>query len=410
MVKLKKKYTAKRQSKGKQKDNTATKKSPIHQKLLKKRIIFKKKLRLRKVSINPSITRFNINSYFFYDIDEVDKYLSTISNKNYIKVNNKELECLNQKIEDLELLKECENSSKFITLKKNVLEKIRGFIKIKEISDPLTKFIKNKMEKPEIRSLLSCRKLAKMYEQETGIKTNRTTINRIIKYKLGYHYTKTTLKNPKINLIGNKLISFCFIKIITRCIYLGFRIIYIDESNITNKNCNFRCFKKENEKINFKYDKIFKSNLIMAIDDKSVIYYEICDKSTNENIFLNFTQNLITKLKNESAKNFVLILDNLSCHKTPSMKQFFLDNKINVLFNSPYMSEWNCIELAFRALKRKYYHILFETKEEQVNYIKRFLENKEFSKTLEFNYCETLKEYRKFITNNENINLNIIKN
>ena len=74
------------------------------------------------------------------------------------------------------------------------------------------------------------------------------------------------------------------------------------------------------------------------------------------------------------------------------------------------MSEWNCIELAFRALKRKYYHILFETKEEQVNYIKRFLENNEFSKTLEFNYCETLKEYRKFITNNENINLNMIKN
>ena len=66
----------------------------------------------------------------------VDKYLSTISNKNNIKVNNQELECLNQKIEDLELLKECENSSKFITIKKNVLEKIRGFIKIKEISDP----------------------------------------------------------------------------------------------------------------------------------------------------------------------------------------------------------------------------------------------------------------------------------
>ena len=410
MVKLKPKPTGKRKSKDKPKDIASSKKKSNGKKILKKRIIFKNKLSFKKKSVNPSITRFNINSYFFYDIDEINKYLSTVSNKNFIKVNNKELDYLNQKIQDLDLLKECENSSKFISIKKNVLEKIRSFIKIKEMSDPLTKFIKNKMEKPEIRNLLSCRKLAKMYEQETGIKTNRTTINKIIKYKLGYHYRKTTLKNPKINLIKNKLISFCFIKIIIRCICLGFRIIYIDESSITNKNCNLRCFKKENEKINFKYDKLFKSNLIMAIDSKSVIYYEICDKSTNENIFFNFIKKLITKLKNDSVKNFVLVLDNLSCHKTPSMKQLFLDNKINVLFNSPYMSEWNCIELAFRALKRKYYHILFETKEEQVCYIKQFLENKEFSKTLEFNYCETLKEYRKFIINNENINLNIIKN
>lgn len=410
MVKLKPKPLGKKNLKDKSKDCERKKKKSNPQKHLKKRIIFKNKLSFKKEKLNPSITRFNINSSFFYDIDEIDKYLSTVSNKNFVKVNNKELELLNQKIQDLELLKECENSSKFISINKKVLEKIRSYVKIKEMSDPLTKFVKNKMEKKEIRSLLSCRKLAKMYEQETGLKTNRTTINKIIKNKLGYHYTKTTLKNPKINLTRNKLISFCFIKIIIRCIYLGFRIIYIDESSITNKNCNFRCFKKENEKINFKYNNIFKSNLIMAIDNKSVIYYEIRDNSTNENIFLNFINNLITKLKNESVENFVFVLDNLSCHKTPSMKKLFLDNKINVLFNSPYMSEWNCIELAFRALKRKYYHILFETKEEQINYIKRFLENKEFSKTLEFNYCETLKEYRKFITNNENINLNMIKN
>ena len=65
----------------------------------------------------------------------------------------------------------------------------------------------------------------------------------------------------------------------------------------------------------------------MAIDNKSVIYYEINDNSTNENIFLNFINNLMTKLKNESVEIFVFVLYNLSCHKTPFMKKLF-SNKI----------------------------------------------------------------------------------
>ena len=50
------------------------------------------------------------------------------------------------------------------------------------------------------------------------------------------------------------------------------------------------------------------------------------------------------------------------------------------------------MEYTFLALKRKNYQILFESKEEQINYIKEFLESEELSDTLQFNFCETLKE------------------
>lgn len=374
------------------------------------------KKRLRKIFVskknifkydynNPSITKFNIDSQFYYDLNEVDKYLSKINNKNLLKVNENEFDCLNKKIEDIELLKESKNQTKFITIKKEIFEKIENYTKLKEIKDPLTEFIKKKFENKENRSLLSCRKLSELYTHETGQKTNRTTINKIIKKKLGFHYLKTTTKNPKINSINNTLISFAFIKIIVRCIFLGFKIIYLDESNITNKNSNYRCFRKKNEIINYKYDKLFKSNLLMAVDDKNVIYYEISDESTTEKTFINFIKNLIKTLKEKYEGKFIIVLDNLSSHKTPLVKQFFIENNINIVFNSPYHSEWNSIELAFRSLKRKYYQILFETKEEQVNYIKSFLENKDFSKTIEFNFCETLKSYKKFILDNRDINL-----
>ena len=147
MIKLKPKPLDKKNLKDKSKDCKRKKKKSNPQKQLKKRIIFKNKLSFKKEKLNPSITRFNINSSFFYDIDEIDKYLSTVSNKNFVKVNNKELELLNQKIQDLELLKECENSNKFISINKKVFEKIRSYVKIKEMPDPLTKFVKNKMKK-----------------------------------------------------------------------------------------------------------------------------------------------------------------------------------------------------------------------------------------------------------------------
>lgn len=87
-------------------------------------------------------------------------------------------------------------------------------------------------------------------------------------------------------------------------------------------------------------------NLIMAIDDSSIIYYELTKETTNKDTFLKFIQKDIFKLNEKKVKKYVLILDNLSCHKAQELFNFYNEKKINVLFNSPYLSNWNCIELA----------------------------------------------------------------
>lgn len=55
---------------------------------------------------NPLINHFNADSHFIYDINEGESFLSSIKNKNLIKVNSKELANLNSIIEDIELNKE----------------------------------------------------------------------------------------------------------------------------------------------------------------------------------------------------------------------------------------------------------------------------------------------------------------
>ena len=125
------------------------------------------KKRLRKIFVskknifiydynNPSITKFNIDSQFYYDLNEADKYLSKINNKNLLKVNENEFDCLNKKIEDIELLKESIHQTKFITIKKEIFEKIENYTKLKEIKDPLTEFIKKnlKIKKIEVYYLV----------------------------------------------------------------------------------------------------------------------------------------------------------------------------------------------------------------------------------------------------------------
>ena len=82
----------------------------------------------------------------------------------------------------------------------------------------------------------------------------------------------------------------------------------------------------------------------------------------------------------KGIKNYSIILDNYSVHKTNTLYKFYADNKINILFNSPYMSKFNSIELSFRNLKRNLYTKCFANKELVVEEVKLILNQKIFQK------------------------------
>ena len=61
-------------------------------------------------------------------------------------------------------------------------------------------------------------------------------------------------------------------------------------------------------------------------------------------------------LENKKDNKFVLIMDNLKSHKTDDVIKFLSESKLNIIFNAPYCSMFNGVNLHFEPLK--YLHIL----------------------------------------------------
>ena len=196
----------------------------------------KKKLRAshhNKYLKNSSLSKFNLDSHFIYDFDDPLNYLEIIKDKNYIKPKYYYISNIKNIINRINLEKDIENKSLFVKIPEQVYENFQNFLSIKRNPSPLATFLENKFKNEKNRHNLSSRKLTEEYYNTTRIKTNRQTIfNNIIKTQLGYNYRKTTVKNGRVNDYDNIIISTSFIKIITKCIFLGFKIIYVDESTI----------------------------------------------------------------------------------------------------------------------------------------------------------------------------------
>ena len=92
-----------------------------NEKRLRKKFITKKNT-IHYEFKNPLITKFNLDSQIYYDINEVDIYFSKIKDKNCLKVTGIELDFINKKIEEIELSKESRNTTKFISIEKNIFD------------------------------------------------------------------------------------------------------------------------------------------------------------------------------------------------------------------------------------------------------------------------------------------------
>ena len=229
---------------------------------------------------------------------------------------------------------------------------------------------------------MSCRRIANNYLIDTGKKISKTKVNNIMRNILGLRFLKTTIKNNKINNNKNILISLCFIKIIIKCLKLNFHLIYVDESIIQANNNNHKIWRKENEEITYNIKSTKRKNLIAAVDFDSVLYYKINDENTDEKQFLLFMKELKEIIDKKNFGHYVVVMDNLSSHKTQLLKKYYLEQKINILFNSPYQSSFNLIELLFRLVKRKVYQNLYSSSEESSKEIERILNDKNLSNGL----------------------------
>ena len=362
---------------------------------------------LKIIINNPLLTHFNQDSHFVYDIDTVNVYISKVNNVNQLKLNDSEIDIIKTKIKLLQKEKECYKKNKIVYIEKGLAFDVESFMQEKiDSKDELTIFLEKTLTKNDERVNLSLRKLAKEYKDKTGLNVSKSTVHNYLRKKLGYKYLKSTVKTDEIIKNKNILISLSFIKIISRCLKFNFSIIFCDETYIQSRNNNLKIWRKSREEIVNKISKKEKVNLILSVYEEGVLYYEINKPNTKEENFLEYMKNLLNTINDKGLKNYVIILDNYSAHKTKTLFKFYVDNKMNILFNSPYMSKFNSVELAFRNIKRHLYTKCFANMSSTINELKLILDSVNFSKSIKGNYKETLEEYILYSNKEKKANLN----
>lgn len=354
---------------------------------------------------NPKITFIKNNSSFIYDIDSFKEYFSQTQNKNNLKLNLSELNFLKDKIGEIKVLNDVSDSNK-ISISLELFNKINSYICPKKNEDETIIYIKNLIEHQHEKGFLSCRRIAKKFEEDTGRKVSKTKVHNILRNKLNFKFLKTTIKNSKINENKNICISLCFLKILIKCFQLNYKIIFVDETNIQAYNNNYKVWRKSDQNIYYNLGSNKRKNLIAAIDENNVLSYSINDNNTDEKIFLEFMIKLKEKIDSMKIKDFVIILDNLSSHKTPLLKEFYIKNKLNILFNSPYQSMFNCIELFFRIIKRKLYQNIYPSTDAAILEVEKIINDEKLSEGLIKNFRETLQVYYNYSLKYKDINLN----
>ena len=355
---------------------------------------------------NPMITRFNASSTFIYDIFESQNYLKKVKDKNRIKLSKRELEFLENFIYTIKNEEELSKGDKIITINKNLADKLIHFYNTPIPRSELELFLLKEFSNQENRANFTCRKLSEKYKSITNKTISKSTIHNILKKVLGLRWRKSVIKTNKIKRKANIIMSLTFIKIITSSLSLKFNIIYCDETILQTINNHLKIWRGQKENFICKIAERKKLNLLMAITQEGLVHFKINKENTNTNTFLEYIKELFSVINERNMKPYILVLDNLKCHKTKELYEFYENNKMNIVFNSPYVSDFNAIEYSFRDLKKVIYSRIYENEEKLIIDVKQIINSDYFKKKIKSNIKETCINYLSFHSQEKNIDLN----
>ena len=294
--------------------------------------------------MNPNFLRFTLDSSFIYESIYYQKYYDILSDKNSMKPNKNQYDSLISIYNNILDKCDLEKDEKYINIRKEYYD---YFFLQKPIIQKLNHEGKNLfdlIQQNNSSSSFSIRKLANQYSCKFGMKLSKSKVYNLLKYNLKFRYLKTSVKTSKATSFVSKKQNFFFIKIISRILLLKGNIIFIDESGFSNKNINYRTWRRKNDNCFQNAKKTEKINLILAVLHKKIYVYKFDINSTNSEIFKLFMENMIKNMTEQEIKQSVFFLDNLACHKTLEVYKFYSENKLKVLFNTPYYSSFNTIE------------------------------------------------------------------
>ena len=367
-----------------------------------------KNIRLEKNKIrklNPDIFNFNINDIFIYQCTYSSFYFRKLEDKNIMKLDANELAFIHKIILD----NKNENDDIFVlpffkTLMENAQKNNLALDDRDIVINTLIKSL------PKSQSI-SIQKVTEKFNEIANSydlpKIKKSTMHSIMRKRLHMHFKKITVKNDKLLRMDYIKFSFFFIKIISRALFLGLKLVFIDESGFRLKNSHYKTWVFDKEQIYSKNYNEKKINLILAVSKDDILHYQIIKENTNSEIFINFMDHLIDKLKEKKIENFLFILDNFSGHLTLQLFKFYREKKIKILFGVPYASNFNMVENVFRLIKNITYKKLYDDIELLTKDIINIINLDTTINSLNRLFSETLGEYISFIEKNRLIDLNL---
>jgi transposase len=352
------------------------------------------------INENINILNFQKENNFFFKLTNLNIILKNVSNLNSLNIAEEDIDAIKKEIEISISLKEKSPNSVLIDVLKIFSDKLNDLKEIDESKSEKAIKIKEIIDKYNGEKRLTLKMISLEYYNKYTERISTMTISRIMRNKLKMRYRKTVLKNQKLSEDNYIIMNFLFLKAICRCIRLGLKLIYIDETGFSLNNTNLRMWRKNKEEIlkGPKKDSHQKINLIMAINNQEIIYGQYYYNETiDSEEFLNFLSELLKKMNKNEIKNSVFVLDNATYHATNDIKKFAKQNQLKFLFTIPYKSQFNCIEYAFNLMKIDIHNTMINTKKELEKKIVDLIEDERINSKIRNIYAYTLEKYLNFL-------------
>ena len=140
---------------------------------------------------------------------------------------------------------------------------------------------------------------------------------------------------------------------------------FIDETSFCiNIIINYGYSKKGKEILKItKHSKNKERLTLLSSISKDSLKYIIIKGSINSDIYLKFIKD-----NKEYYKNRNLVQDNARIHHSKKVKNYCVENNINMVYNPPYTPEFNPIELIFNKLKTEFRKITHKNIKEEITY------------------------------------------
>lgn len=212
-----------------------------------------------------------------------------------------------------------------------------------------------------IRGRATLSKITDAYNLMFPNSPKSNTYIRMALIKGEYSYKKCGIKNPKLLSEGYKSKAIYILDILSKRYLDDYVIISVDESpiNCFNKSGYFWGSKHQRQ-IHKEQPELSNYSLMMAITHNEVINFEFTQGNNNAKTFWTFMRDTLDSqmMRSKYSKQLndgkvLFLIDNASIHMKWRMMKKIITEKVEILYNLEYQSDFNAIEKTFRLIKTR---------------------------------------------------------